>query len=610
MKHFTQLKTWLALCLTAVSLVAWGETRTENFTSSNAASDQYDCASKLTTEANRRDYNYTWTPSSSGTCFKSGIKLGSGSESGSVTSSNILEGIPAGATVVVKVYAAVWNTDGGKITIVYNSVSETKAASNAAITSITDTYSSDAFVTSTDFTIIKAAGVEELTIASSAKRIIVDKVEVIDIPMHTARFSVNGNVNDTYYCKVSEGAAITFPANPTDVAGKKFSGWTKIEDYSNETTAPSDLCMDATMGNDDVIFYAVFATLDKEESWDEITSVPAVGKYAICSANYFMKAEISSNRFKNGDNTPQILNGKLTEAPASDCIWEISKSGNYYLIKNGDKYAGGTSSKNQGALLSSVNDYAKWTISYNDKFEIVNYGRSQEKADSGNKYLRNNRESGWATYTSGSGSAPRLFKFNDAIYSDYTTSVPIPDFTVTTADADFYSLYLDHAVTVPGNVTAYKGKLDGLTLKLEAIEGTIPANTGVLFKTEAAGEAKFVACADVEALEDNDIKGVAVETEIAAIAQDKKVLVLGVVDGKVGFAQPAEDATTIAANKAYILVPASATAVRIFQNEETGIEQISQEATLEGKAYNLCGQLVSANAKGIVIVNGKKIFNK
>lgn len=188
--------------------------------------------------------------------------------------------------------------------------------------------------------------------------------------------------------------------------------------------------------------------------------------------------------------------------------------------------------------------------------------------------------------------------------------VSIPDFTVTTFDDDFYSLYLDHAVTVPGNVTAYKGKLDGLTLKLEAIEGTIPANTGVLFKTEAAGEAKFVACADVAPLEDNDIKGVAVETEIAAIAQDKKVLVLGVVDGKVGFAQPAEGATTIAANKAYILVPASATAVRIFQNEETGIEQISQEATLEGKAYNLCGQRVSANAKGIVIVNGKKIFNK
>lgn len=41
----------------------------------------------------------------------------------------------------------------------------------------------------------------------------------------------------------------------------------------------------------------------------------------------------------------------------------------------------------------------------------------------------------------------------------------------------------------------------------------------------------------------------------------------------------------------------------------TGIQSVSISAT-DGKAFNLAGQQVSADAKGLVIINGKKILNK
>lgn len=358
------LKTWLVMLMMCVGVGAWAETRTENFSSSAATTDNYNCASSLGTETNREDFDYTWSIDGSGTVFKSGIKLGSGSATGSVTSSDILKDIPAGTSITVKVYGAVWNTDGGKITVTYNGSSETLDAANTAITSTASAYSSSAFTSSTNFTITKATDVEDLTIASSAKRIIIDKVEVVfenaadtrtavnitafsatettivknnttttivtndqngwtpsytytssntevatvnesgvitavakgsatitaalniakdDAnwkegtttsmnvkvtvvnPEHTAHFSVNGRVNDGDDCVAREDDAIIFPSDPADIYGKKFQGWTKTAGYSNATTAPSDLCVSANMGNSDVTYCAVFADVEVGE---------------------------------------------------------------------------------------------------------------------------------------------------------------------------------------------------------------------------------------------------------------------------------------------------------------------------------------------------------
>ncbi len=73
----------------------------------------------------------------------------------------------------------------------------------------------------------------------------------------------------------------------------------------------------------------------------------------------------------------------------------------------------------------------------------------------------------------------------------------------------------------------------------------------------------------------------------------------------------------VAVGKAYLALPSAATSNELtinFDDEEagdvTGIATISSKKQNNGEYYNLNGQRVDASHKGIVIVNGKKFFNK
>ena len=74
------------------------------------------------------------------------------------------------------------------------------------------------------------------------------------------------------------------------------------------------------------------------------------------------------------------------------------------------------------------------------------------------------------------------------------------------------------------------------------------------------------------------------------------------------------DNNTVATNKAYLELSQAATAkVLIFQDEEEtdGINAVQNSVVKgNGGVYNLAGQRVSNDYKGIVIVNGKKMLNK
>lgn len=316
-------------------------------------------------------------------------------------------------------------------------------------------------------------------------------------PSHKAYFYVNGTLQNEGGTSYIEGAAITFPSDPADIDGKKFQGWTQNQNYSNATTAPSDMTKSATMGDGDQYWYAVFATQEGAEiTWTEIFETPTEGTYAICSDSYFMKAEISSNRFANGSSTPQISEGKLTTVPAADCIWEISKPDTYYRIKNGTNYAGGTNTKNQGTLLTDASaNLAKWSISYEtDHFEVINYGRSIASSDPNNKYLRNNGTNGWATYVSSTGSAPRLFKKGGGTtYSDYCTTV---DATKTPTSlswsASTASATINGSNTFP-TLSTTPADLSGVTYSSSNTDvATINVNTGEI-NLVAAGETTITA---------------------------------------------------------------------------------------------------------------------
>lgn len=187
---------------------------------------------------------------------------------------------------------------------------------------------------------------------------------------------------------------------------------TKTEDGSATGITP-------TASGEDYIFtmpgYAVTATATFNEvytsgTFAKYTSAITEGYYVITYNDNALKNTVNSNRFTNGSFT--TANDLITD-PDPSIVWYIKPNGNYWTIFNDDvsKYAAGTSSKNQGALIESVTDLAKWTATISSgTFQFENLGRSNASSDSGNKWLRNNGTSGWACYADATGGALTLYK--------------------------------------------------------------------------------------------------------------------------------------------------------------------------------------------------------
>lgn len=135
------------------------------------------------------------------------------------------------------------------------------------------------------------------------------------------------------------------------------------------------------------------------------------GDYVIYYSGKAMNTTVTSNRIQYAEVTPsedKIVN------PDKTIIWHIApiSETTYWSLYNesAEKYAGGTNTKNQGAMLASITDLAKWSISGSSTYEFVNYGRSQATSDKSNKYLRNNGTNGFACYTNSTGGALTLYK--------------------------------------------------------------------------------------------------------------------------------------------------------------------------------------------------------
>lgn len=182
-------------------------------------------------------------------------------------------------------------------------------------------------------------------------------------------------------------------------------------------------------------------------------------------------------------------------------------------------------------------------------------------------------------------------------------------FKLTTADTDFYGLYLENEVTIPEGIEAYTGVLnaDETELAITKIEGTVlPAQTPVIVKSSEAGEYTFVESdTEAAAIANNSLKGVSAETAVSALAvEGKTVLTLGAKDGVVGFRQP--KGTSIKANRVYLLVntPAEGAAPIRIVEATTAVENVEANDVVKfiengtiyirknGQVYNVAGMLV------------------
>lgn len=182
--------------------------------------------------------------------------------------------------------------------------------------------------------------------------------------------------------------------------------------------------------------------------------------------------------------------------------------------------------------------------------------------------------------------------------------------TVTSAGAS--TLVLPYEATIPEGVKAYtlthtEGEATAIATELT---GSIPANTPVLINAEA-GTYNF------HGTETTYQKGVQTVGALTSVRACKYVPVGNYVlqnhNGQVGFYKVVEGKPVmIGANRAY-LTPSVATAaakINIEYPEVTGITSIKDTTIENDVMYNLAGQKVGNDYRGIVIKNGCKFFNK
>ena len=320
---------------------------------------------------------------------------------------------------------------------------------------------------------------------------------------------------------------------------------------------------------------------------------------------YYIKSMNSEDPNKNGKyiQLKADLSGmeEVAEATSKSIIY-INENNNllHYTI---GRYQNGYAAP---AVVGSTAD--TWQISENPKVK----GAYSLKSSSVSNWL-----SDWGGIGGGQNSTYEAWTFE-----------PVEELPITITTAGYATFYCPVAVTLPGDYLkayAVSEAADGKA-QMTDINGTIPANTGVILKGSAGTYELTIATeTSVASDETNLLTGTVASTYV-----DEESYVLSYQTEGVGFykakknftvaengtgAKVAEGATgTHFLNngfKAYLPKPeGTPDAARFFVFDfgtETAIEGIEADNTANAVVYDLAGRRVQKAQKGLYIVNGKKV---
>lgn len=183
------------------------------------------------------------------------------------------------------------------------------------------------------------------------------------------------------------------------------------------------------------------------------------------------------------------------------------------------------------------------------------------------------------------------------------TSLP-----VSVSAAGYATLYAPVALTIPENVQAYTASFADSKVTLTPIEGTIPANTGVVIEA-AEGTYNFV-ITTTEATAESDLTGNVATANVDAASA---AYILGKTDAQgVGFFKLNSTDREIKGGRAYYVAPNGGAAAYLFNGNVTGLEAIKTALNdANAPIYDLSGRKVAKAVKGgLYIKNGQKFIVK
>jgi uncharacterized repeat protein (TIGR02543 family) len=441
-----------------------------------------------------------------------------------------------------------------------------------------------------------------------------------EVVTHTATFSINGNTDQTI--EVAEGSPITFPANPSDIYGKTFVGWTTTEINGVQNNAP-EIVTEATMGNTNTTYYAVFA----EENISEQEFTKTYG---------FENTEVDESYWVIGG--PQKASGQHKTGSYSG---KINSNNTYVTFKNkvnvtefSFEFMRATTNNNYNVYIETSTDNTSWTAI--ETYEMSSFTKNQwhKKSHSfdGNSAL-------YVRFHCYNTNAERYvddvtIKYieNITTYSSYCTIVPTTaTFTISENCYDvvnnaniYYGTYSNaSAFVVPEGLTVHTVSVsDGVLSVADYTSGAIvPANTGVMVSSATAGEKTInltTATATVDT-EGNMLRptgsGITYR-QMATADANCKFYYLTMNGSQIGFYRRNDTGAAfdmLVANKAYLAVPEDEVGEIkgfFFNDVVDGIKAVETTETESKAIYNLAGQRVSKMQKGIYIVNGKKVLVK
>lgn len=183
------------------------------------------------------------------------------------------------------------------------------------------------------------------------------------------------------------------------------------------------------------------------------------------------------------------------------------------------------------------------------------------------------------------------------------TSLP-----VSVSAAGYATLYAPVALTIPQNVQAYTASFADSKVTLTPIEGTIPANTGVVI--EAAEGTYNFAITTTDATATSDLRG---DVATANVDAASAAYILGKTDAQgVGFFKLNSTDRAIKGGRAYYVAPNGGAAAYLFNGNVTGLEAIKTALNdANAPVYDLSGRKVAKAVKGgLYIKNGQKFIVK
>lgn len=195
--------------------------------------------------------------------------------------------------------------------------------------------------------------------------------------------------------------------------------------------------------------------------------------------------------------------------------------------------------------------------------------------------------------------------------------IPATSIDLSISAAGYATANYPFAVQLPEGVTAYTGTVSttgetGVFELAEVSDDIVPANTPVILEGAANTYALTILPTHVgDPIIPNDLTG---STLYTAVETETQAYILGNGTNGIGFYEMNAEDRTMASNKAYITLPATAHAIRSITigGPTTGIENTVAEGAAQEEYYDLQGRRVMNPTKGIYVTkSGKKVlFNK